>query len=76
MTKPKNPRILPVQDKPNDTQRKSLGLGAYSGPRERAVNEALPRTPVPGMGIKTLSNTDTYYRNAGNKHIKSTGDRC
>ncbi len=76
MTKPKNPRILPVQDKPNDTQRKSLGLGVHSGPRERAPNEALPRTPVPSFGIKTLANTETYYRNDGNRNIKSTGDRC
>lgn len=76
MTKPKNPRTLPVQDIVNPTQRKSLGLGEYTGPRERAPNEALPRTPVPSIGIKTLENHDTYYRNAGNKHIKSTGDRC
>jgi hypothetical protein len=44
MKKAKSPTILPVSDKLNQTQRKSIGAGTYKGPRQRLENEALPMT--------------------------------
>lgn len=43
MTTKKHPARLPAQDKVNETQRKSLGLGQYVA-RVRDPNEALPIT--------------------------------
>ena len=66
----KNPTFLVATDRVNETQRKSLGLGHYvptprhpmaAGPRDYVANG--PYVPEKGA----------YYRNDGNKHIKTLG---
>ena len=71
----KHPSKLVAMVGPSDTQRKSLGLGGYTGPRQRHPDDALPRTFSASLGIKTLRNDETFYRNNGNKHIESKGDK-
>ena len=54
------------------TQRNSLGLTGYTGPRERLPNEALP-PQINKLAGKYIPDKNHYYRNDGLKHIASKG---
>jgi len=54
------------------TQRNSLGLSGYMGPRERLPNEALP-PQVNKMEGHYEPDNRVYFRNDGLKHIQSRG---
>lgn len=66
----KNPTFLIATDRVNETQRKSLGLGHYTQTARNPM-AAGPRDYVAkGFYVPEKS---TYYRNDGNKHIKTIG---
>ena len=75
--KKKNPTFLPVTEKVNPTQRKSLGLGAWQGPRVRHPDEALPNRIDRLSGLYTPQDT-TPIRPGASDHleIKTKGVRC
>lgn len=69
-------RLVPLAGL-SDTQRKSLGLGGWKGPRVREENEVLSRMyPVKDKVQWRRVHDGTYYRNDGHKHIKSVGAPC